>query len=509
MTSKTICFFKKGSGAAWTGVSFIILTFFLMIFLMNYFNWFDGMIQTQTKTDALADAMAVQVNDGTGIPNIREMERTKVEMINLLNSTSTTKIQPETVQYDPDLIFGDNVNSTDKLLELSLITKTPFLNASFYKRSSIDDAMNFFGYKGENTTKILSEEEGTNEVRFPNDITKDANPEFVFDRIDGFQHTKEVGDGIYERYVDPADTSYPYEWHVLNSGEPKHEMGNQRGYIDPEKYRQIVLQFQVDRTERYQSQGDDTRQNIYIWDVTKALGCELPYYYVLGLNLSAPSDYDSHPMAYDKNNNAVTGKPWRQNEEGRPTSYHNEDADNDPDNGFQLSSYVEATLKDNANNKLINFAYNHIPDLRNKAISEYGNNQHWRNPYPMDTYFDYNNWYSLINGSMHQIQWLANNGYPVVLAFENGDAWIVVPEIAESRQERGLYVSFASSFPESAQAAMAGNTYANNCLVGYRQPTGNYVALVFGRYKENSLGNSNPVNSSADLDDYPNGSPWE
>lgn len=496
MINNTIKFLKKGSGAAWTGLSFIILTFFLMLFLMNYFNWFDGMIQTQTKTDALADAMAVQVNDGTGIPNIQEMEKTKDEMINLLNSTSTTKIQPETVKYDADLIFGDNVNSTDKLLELSLVTKTPFLNASYYKRSSIDDAMNFFGYKGENTTKILSEEEGTNEVRFPDDILQAANPEFVFDRIDGFQHADENGD----RYVDPEDASLPFTWHVLTSGEPKQDRyltHHWLGYIDPDKYRQIVLQFQVDRTERYQSHGNDTRQNIYIWDVTSALGCELPYYYVLGLGnppLSSPSTYNIYPMAYDKNNNAVTGKPWRQNEEGRPTSYDN--------NEGRTSFYNKANIKDNANDKLIDFAYNHIPDLRNKDIARLG--QYGINHHPMDTYFDYGNWMGLENASMHQIQWLANNGYPTILAFENGDAWVVVPEIVESTQERGLYVSFASSFSESAQATSAGNTYANNCLVGYRQPTGNYAALVFGR--TTGEGANYP---HYDLNDYPNGSPWE
>jgi len=49
-------------------------------------------------------------------------------------------------------------------------------------------------------------------------------------------------------------------------------------YRDPRLYRAVVNQFMVETSERYQNRDGKTYCNIFVWDVTSAMGAEIPHY---------------------------------------------------------------------------------------------------------------------------------------------------------------------------------------------------------------------------------------
>lgn len=46
-----------------------------------------------------------------------------------------------------------------------------------------------------------------------------------------------------------------------------------------DEYVEVCRQFDVVRTARYQPKGKTTWCNVYVWDCTSALGCEVPHWY--------------------------------------------------------------------------------------------------------------------------------------------------------------------------------------------------------------------------------------
>ena len=53
---------------------------------------------------------------------------------------------------------------------------------------------------------------------------------------------------------------------------------NPEGYRDPDAYREVLRDLDVEKRGRYRP-GRDTWCNIYVWDATKAMDCEIPHYY--------------------------------------------------------------------------------------------------------------------------------------------------------------------------------------------------------------------------------------
>jgi hypothetical protein len=49
---------------------------------------------------------------------------------------------------------------------------------------------------------------------------------------------------------------------------------NDAGNRDPSKYLAVVRQFDVENNSRYTPRNNSTFCNIFLWDVTKAMGCE-------------------------------------------------------------------------------------------------------------------------------------------------------------------------------------------------------------------------------------------
>jgi hypothetical protein len=75
----------------------------------------------------------------------------------------------------------------------------------------------------------------------------------------------------------------------------------------PEKLRAIIDQFNVETAERYRPHrnGDDTYCNIFVWDVTRALGSEIPHYVDA---VGAPAEYPNVSGAREQG--AVAMERW-------------------------------------------------------------------------------------------------------------------------------------------------------------------------------------------------------
>lgn len=384
-----IKFLKKGNGSAWIGMCFVILIYVLCLLCVSFYNFFDAKVVTQTHTDAIADAMAIAANDGTGVPNEPKMNEVKTKMQNELNRISSTQIID--VTYDRERLYGIEDDNGAKILELHTFSKTPVINNSFFQNNGhyLTDVY----YEGSNTTKIMIDPTVDRNLSFPDDILYAVN----LDNLTTYNGT------------------YP---------------------MPPDLYREIIIQMQVDRTRRYQPRDNETRHDIYLWDVTRALGidsCQLPFHY-----------------------KTANGEPWQILEDG-----HISDAGN---SRFNVQS-VRAV------GGFLEFLKTHIPDL----ISYY-NVQH----YNVNSWSKYSNWTKIADNddiwSLRRIQGSANVGYPTVLLFENGSLWIVVPELEHTDSTRGLLVSFATNVPSFVSLS---NLYTRNTLIGYREPIGNFVAIQY------------------------------
>ena len=54
---------------------------------------------------------------------------------------------------------------------------------------------------------------------------------------------------------------------------------NAPGSRSPEAYKEVLADLDVENRKRYQPRNGSTWCNIYVWDATKAMGCEIPHYY--------------------------------------------------------------------------------------------------------------------------------------------------------------------------------------------------------------------------------------
>lgn len=67
--------------------------------------------------------------------------------------------------------------------------------------------------------------------------------------------------------------------HNIRQWEPvEAPLRNFEGQRDPDKLLAVVAQFEVESNPRYQATKDATFCNILLWDVTRALGAEIPHW---------------------------------------------------------------------------------------------------------------------------------------------------------------------------------------------------------------------------------------
>lgn len=57
---------------------------------------------------------------------------------------------------------------------------------------------------------------------------------------------------------------------------------------DPAAYAAVLDQFEVQKNPRYARTQKDTFCNIFVWDATKAMGCEIPHWYDPATGLPTP-----------------------------------------------------------------------------------------------------------------------------------------------------------------------------------------------------------------------------
>lgn len=133
-----LSFFKKGNGASMIGMVIIFGTFVFIMILIDHFNRFNAVIETQTKTDAIADAMAVAANDGSGVPNLYRISKVRHQMTQKYitadyksgeHGIMTPIVTPgltspftkiKSIKFNEEWALGkeiDPLNETDKYLE--------------------------------------------------------------------------------------------------------------------------------------------------------------------------------------------------------------------------------------------------------------------------------------------------------------------------------------------------------------------------------------------------------
>lgn len=90
-------------------------------------------------------------------------------------------------------------------------------------------------------------------------------------------YTHEVLDDVNTQVFHKTDgEAFPYEyWKPTNP-----PLTNQAGNRSAQSYNAVIDQFNVSQNGRYAPyrNGSDTYCNIYVWDVTRAMGAEIPHY---------------------------------------------------------------------------------------------------------------------------------------------------------------------------------------------------------------------------------------
>lgn len=439
------------------GIVLMLGTFIFTIILIEHFNRFNAVIETQTKTDAIADAMAVAANDGTGVPNVYRISKVRrqitqkykvADYITGEHGVMTPVVIPgltdpftkiNYVKYNEEWVLGKEIDpsdetdkyleslgvkNNDKILYITAEGQTPFTNADYHKTDENDTSWDFIYTHATNVTRMLTSNEAIMQQKFPADAYLRAKPTFV------------NGDDNKDTYAE--NPIFP---------------------IETADYLRYVSQFEVELSNRYKpaqnTLGDPpyTREAIFMWDATCALGCEIPCYY-----------------------NRFTGEPWQAVSEGNEQNYDGMILPN----GATSAEMSKVFEQPEGYYSFVKTYFSHI----HNAV------------FPTDSNYigcdKYNNWrLTARDGSdaatCQRIQEQANLGYPTIMVFTNGQNWVVLPEygtidddntgVSVSDGTRGVYISAASNVTE--EEGTATNVLRKNVNAGYRIPNGNYLAITY------------------------------
>lgn len=378
-------FFKRGNGATLVGVYMIMLFFALAILLADEFNFFDAQIKAQTHTDALVDAMAVALDNQTGEPNYPYMQlihdpNNPNSLISAINHINPDYFQITDVNYNPSLLGNPN----NRILSVSTEVKAKFLNSGFYFNTNDPYYLTLSGH---NTTRVLI------------DSTNNSN----------YRYSPAITDVITAQNRIMANASIP---------------------TTRSRYRNIIGQFEVETTRRYKAYGLRSKADVFLWDTTRALRCEIPLLFY----------YD-----YNDPDNSRNGQLWPASQ-GRIT-------DNDDEgHRYRLDDFVysvempdpnapeepeEEGEEEDAPPPTITVNYEGLYGFGKRFFSQSINKDISLPSQLPNSISPYRNWRLLGNeGTLtyncKEIQKYANAGYPTIIAFANHCIWIVLPE-AETR----------------------------------------------------------------------------
>lgn len=78
--------------------------------------------------------------------------------------------------------------------------------------------------------------------------------------------------------VTPVKTNQNYDFPTNRAMRATAKKTNTDDYRSADAYLEVVDSFDVENTSRYQQYNGNTYCNIYVWDVTSAMGCEIPHW---------------------------------------------------------------------------------------------------------------------------------------------------------------------------------------------------------------------------------------
>jgi LysM domain len=92
---------------------------------------------------------------------------------------------------------------------------------------------------------------------------------------------------------------------------------DQPGQRDADVYAQVINQFAVGNNPRYLAGGGNTYCNIFVWDVTRAMGAEIPHWIDAAGNIAAPGAPHASEITINggviwMENHGVPQRGWRQ-----------------------------------------------------------------------------------------------------------------------------------------------------------------------------------------------------
>lgn len=210
---------KKGGGSVYFAMSLLLLSFFGALLLMEQYNVYNNGVYTQSYADVIADAGAEFGNDTNG-------------------------------GLDPEKV----ADITDELA-----ARNQRVNQSV--RVSIDPA----AMQDEQNPRVAVSVDAEVPFLFP---TRQARPEFLVQRQAVTVLLPDIYEGIVDMNRFPAQQWKPID-PILTSSE---------GDRSRENYNAVIDQLWVEKNQRYTDRDNKTFCNIFMWDVTKAMGAEIPYY---------------------------------------------------------------------------------------------------------------------------------------------------------------------------------------------------------------------------------------
>jgi len=118
-------------------------------------------------------------------------------------------------------------------------------------------------------SSMLARIQGDQEALRNNVMSSEYDP-YVLDMIDkGVFHTRMPGISGIGRAIMPVEQWKPATPAIVSDSRLR----------SPEIYRAVIEQFQVETADRYRPfRNGNTYCNIYVWDVTRAMGAEVPLY---------------------------------------------------------------------------------------------------------------------------------------------------------------------------------------------------------------------------------------
>ena len=208
------------------------------------------------------------------------------------NTSTASKPGVDTGKADnilnPISVIQNRIIFSPSITSAAASPKTGTTGTPFYYTVKTNDTVTRIEYYANGNTyfayqTVCSSQSGTTLTWNSTGLTLPAGTTYV--RVKAFNSsgstvTKDITG--FKVFLPPAlyTTNAAYELQNTNAGtRTKPQYINAIGNRSADAYKKIIDQFEVETNPRYAKRGGNTYCNIFAWDVTIAMGVEIPHYY--------------------------------------------------------------------------------------------------------------------------------------------------------------------------------------------------------------------------------------